>query len=108
MPDLTRLHEAALRGIEGLEEATAHAPRARRNLLLGLWAGQRLGHDGPALARYALSVMEADHEEAGDMDVVRKLVRDFAAAGSPVREAEVQEHLVGFKRAAFAAMGQTD
>lgn len=108
MPDLSHLHEAALRGIEGLEEVTAHAPRARRNLLLGLWAGRRLGHDGPALARYALSVMESDHEEAGDADVIRKLVRDFDAAGSPVQEAEVQERLVGFKRAAFAAMGQTD
>ena len=108
MPDLAQLREAALRGVEGLEEATAHAPRARRNLLIGLWAGQHLGHDGPALAHYALSVMEADHEEAGDADVIRKLVRDFDAAGSPVQEAEGQERLVGFKRAAFATMGQTD
>ena len=108
MPDLTHLREAALRGAEGLEEATAHAPRARRNLLLGLWAGRRLGHDGPALARYALSVMEADHEEAGDADVIRKLLSDFDAAGLPAREAEVQERLVEFKRAAFAAMDQTD
>ena len=52
--------------------------------------------------------MEADHEEAGDADVVRKLVRDFAAAGLPEQEAEVQKRLVECKREAFAAMRETD
>ena len=108
MPDLAQLREAALRGVEGLEEATAHAPRARRNLLIGLWAGQHLGHDGPALAHYALSVMESDHEEAGDADVIRKLSRDFAAAGVSVPAAELNERLVGFKRTAYAAINHTD
>lgn len=108
MPDLNHLREAAQHGIEGLKEAVAHAPRAQRNLMLGLWAGQRLGHAGPELTQYALSVMESDHEEAGDADVVRKLVRDFEAADLPIPEAEVQARAVQFKREAFIAMRQTD
>ena len=108
MPDLTQLREAALHGIEGLMEVTAHAPRARRNLMLGLWAGQRIGHVGPALARYALSVMESDHEEAGDADVIRKLMGDFAGAGLPQQESEVRERLIAFKRDAFVSMRETD
>ena len=108
MLDLTQLREAALHGIEGLMEVTAHAPRARRNLMLGLWAGQRIGHVGPALARYALSVLESDHEEAGDADVIRKLMGDFAGAGLPQQESEVRERLIAFKRDAFVSMRETD
>lgn len=108
MPDLIHLREAALHGVEELEAATAHAPRARRNLKLGLWAGRHLGHTGPELTRYVLSVMEADHEEAGDADVIRKLMYDFAAASLSVSKSEVQERAAEFKREAFAAMHQTD
>ena len=108
MFDLIHLREAALHGVERLEAATAHAPRAHRNIKLGLWAGQHLGHAGPELARYVLSVMEADHEEAGDADVIRKLMHDFAASGLSVSESEVQERAAAFKREAFAAMHQTD
>ena len=108
MPHRTLLREAAQRGIDGLREATVHAPRAHRNLMLGLWAGKRLGHDGPALAQYVLEVMEADHEEAGDADIVRKLVRDFADSGAALSEADVQAQLMDYKRRAFAGMSQTD
>ena len=108
MLNLIQLREAALHGVEGLEAATAHAPRAHRNLKLGLWAGQHLGHVGPELARYVLAVLEADYEEAGDADLIRKLMHDFAAAGLSVSKSEVQERAAAFKREAFAAMHQTD
>ena len=108
MPHLNLLREAARRGIDGLREATLHAPRAHRNLMLGLWAGKRLGHDGPALVQYVLEVMEADHEAAGDADVVRKLMRDFAGSGTAMTEADVQAQLMNYKRHAFAEMSQTD
>ncbi len=51
---------------------------ARRNKLVGLWAAGLLGHTGDAAAAYAMTVVQADFEEAGIEDVVRKLAADLA------------------------------
>ena len=64
---------------------------ARRNKLTGLWAAAKLGHDGEAAETFAKAVVIADLAEAGDDDVVRKLVADLAAAG--VGEAEIRAQL---------------
>ena len=64
---------------------------ARRDRLTGLWAAQKLGHVGDAADAYARSVVIADLEEAGDDDVVRKLMADLAALG--VTEADVRAQL---------------
>jgi hypothetical protein len=50
---------------------------ARRNKLTGLWAAGLMGLSGDEAADYAKSVVKADFEEAGDDDVVRKLVADL-------------------------------
>jgi hypothetical protein len=50
---------------------------ARRNKLTGLWAAELMGKTGQDAADYAMSVVQADFEEAGDDDVVRKLVADL-------------------------------
>ena len=52
---------------------------ARRNKLLGLWAAEKLGLSGAAADAYAKEVVAADFEEAGDNDVVRKVLADFQA-----------------------------
>lgn len=54
---------------------------ARRNKLLGLWAAEKLGKTGADADAYALEVVKADFEEAGDEDVFRKVRGDFDAAG---------------------------
>ena len=54
---------------------------ARRNKLLGLWAGGLLGMTGAAAEAYAKDVIAADFEKAGDSDVFAKIRRDFDAAG---------------------------
>ena len=51
---------------------------ARRNKLVGLWAAELLGKSGDEAAAYALEVIKSDFEEAGDEDVIRKLVADLA------------------------------
>jgi hypothetical protein len=51
---------------------------ARRNKLLGLWAADLLGKTGEDAAAYAMSVVQADFEEAGSEDVVRKVAADLA------------------------------
>jgi hypothetical protein len=52
---------------------------ARRNKLLGQWAGALLGKAD--IDAYAKEVVVADFDEPGEEDVVRKVASDFAAAG---------------------------
>ncbi|MCT7375191.1 MULTISPECIES: DUF1476 domain-containing protein [Chelativorans] len=54
---------------------------SRRNKLLGLWAAEKLGKTGAEADAYAIEVIKADVEEAGEEDVFRKVRRDFDAAG---------------------------
>ena len=54
---------------------------ARRNKLLGLWAGEKLGKSGEDAQTYAREVIRSDMQEAGDEDVFRKIRADFDAAG---------------------------
>jgi hypothetical protein len=69
---------------EGFEKQFAHDEElrfkaiARRNKLLGLWAAGLLGKTGADAEAYAKEVVLADFEEAGDNDVVRKVVKDLA------------------------------
>jgi len=51
---------------------------ARANKLLGLWAADLLGKSGQDAADYAITVVSADFEEAGNEDVVRKVAADLA------------------------------
>ncbi|MBS3982044.1 MAG: DUF1476 domain-containing protein [Rhodobacteraceae bacterium] len=55
---------------------------ARRNKLLGLWAADLMGKPADEAAAYALEVVSSDFEEAGDEDVVRKVVADLAGKAS--------------------------
>lgn len=53
---------------------------ARRNRLLGRWAAGLMGKTGAEADAYALDVVRADFEQAGDEDVFRKIRADFDAA----------------------------
>ncbi|QEN90649.1 DUF1476 domain-containing protein [Labrys sp. KNU-23] len=64
---------------------------ARRNKLLGLWAAEKLGLSGDEANAYAKSVVLSDFEEAGDHDVVRKVLSDFAAANLSMSEPQVRQ-----------------
>lgn len=67
---------------------------ARRNKLLGLWAAGLMGKSGDEAAAYAIEVVQADFEEAGDEDVVRKVVADLAGkAGADEIRAKLHELL---------------
>ncbi|GLS23712.1 hypothetical protein GCM10007874_67330 [Labrys miyagiensis] len=66
---------------------------ARSNRLLGLWAAEKLGLSGEDASAYAKSVVMSDFEEAGDHDVVRKVLADFAAANLSMSEPQVRQVL---------------
>ena len=61
---------------------------ARRNKMLGVWAAGLLGKADAAA--YAAEVVEADFEESGDDDVVRKVMADFQAANGAMSESDLR------------------
>ncbi|MGE3691998.1 MAG: DUF1476 domain-containing protein [Novosphingobium sp.] len=67
--------------------------QARRNRLLGAWAAQLMSLSAEEADAYAKSVVQADFEEAGDEDVVRKLLGDLVSAGIDTDEAAVRAAL---------------
>jgi len=66
---------------------------ARRNRLLGQWAARQMGLNEAESDAYAKDVIRSDFEEAGDHDVVRKVLGDLTAAGVECDETEVREAL---------------
>ena len=66
---------------------------ARRNRLVGQWAAEKMGLSPEESASYAREVIQADFEEAGDEDVIRKVLGDLTAAGCEVDEAEIRATL---------------
>ncbi|MEY2943175.1 MAG: hypothetical protein RLY97_1189 [Pseudomonadota bacterium] len=80
---------------------------ARRNRLLGGWAATRMGLSPAEAESYAKSVVQADFEESGDEDVVRKLLGDLISAGVDADESEVRMALKAKEtKARRALMGE--
>lgn len=66
---------------------------ARRNRLLGEWAAGLMGLTEVEAESYAKDVVRSDFEEAGDGDVIRKLLGDLTAAGVETDEAQIRQKL---------------
>ena len=66
---------------------------ARRNRLLGEWAAGLMGLTDAEADAYAKDVVRADFEEAGEDDVVRKLLGDLTSAGVEIDEQRIRDAL---------------
>jgi hypothetical protein len=66
---------------------------ARRNKLLGHWAARLMGLTDVEAESYAKDVVRADFEEAGDEDVIRKVLGDLTSAGVECDEGRIREAL---------------
>lgn len=73
-----------------LDEEQRFRANARRNKLLGLWAAEKLGLSGADADAYAKEVVASDVEEAGDHDVLRKVLGDFQAKGVNQSEHQIR------------------
>ena len=75
---------------------------ARRNRLLGEWAAAKMGLTPEETDAYAKATVQAEFEEAGDEDVIRKLVGDLTSAGvdtdEPTVRAAMEEQAVIARR----------
>lgn len=80
-----------------LDQEQAFKVQARANKRLGLWAAGKLGLEGDKAAAYALEVVDADFEEAGTDDVIRKVKGDFDAKGVAIEDVEIKKQLHHFE-----------
>lgn len=63
---------------------------ARRNRLIGQWAASLMGLNAAETDAYAKAIVQADFEEMGDDDVVRKLLGDLVSANVDIDEARIR------------------
>ncbi|QQN73268.1 DUF1476 domain-containing protein [Croceicoccus sp. YJ47] len=63
---------------------------ARRNRLLGVWAAEKMELSDAETESYAKAVVQADFEEAGDEDVIRKVFGDLVSVGCDIDESAVR------------------
>ncbi len=66
---------------------------ARRNRLLGEWAARQMGLSDAESESYAKDVVRSDFEEAGEHDVIRKVLGDLTSAGIESNEDQIREAL---------------
>jgi len=69
---------------------------ARRNKYLGVWAAEKLRLSGPAVEEYFAEVIKSDLEEDGDMDVFRKVRKDFDEKGISITDDELRQSMDQF------------
>jgi hypothetical protein len=75
------------------DEEMAFRLTARRNRLLGEWAAEKMRLTPEEADAYSRAVVHAEFEEAGDEDVIRKVVGDLTAAGIDINERDVRAAL---------------
>lgn len=75
------------------DEENAFKIAARRNRMLGEWAAGLMGLTAEETDAYQKAVMQADFEEAGDEDVIRKVLGDLAASDCDVSEDDIRSKL---------------
>lgn len=76
-----------------MDEETAFKVAVRRNRLVGEWAAELMQLTPEETDAYKKAVVQADFEEAGDEDVIRKVLGDLTQAGCDVDEAQVRAKL---------------
>ncbi|MGH1455840.1 MAG: DUF1476 domain-containing protein [Alphaproteobacteria bacterium] len=84
------------------EQNLDFAVEARLSKLYGLWAAEKLGLSGADAQTYASDVVEANLEEPGFLDILRKVRADFDKKGLDISnhlmEAELETCLKKAKK----------
>lgn len=76
-----------------LDQETQFKVNVRRDKLLGLWVAEQIGLSGKEAEAYARTVVEADFEEPGDADVVRKVLKDLAERDVAIDEERLHKQM---------------
>ncbi|WP_051558876.1 ATPase inhibitor subunit zeta [Allorhizobium undicola] len=108
MQAAARVMEADMSHSEWSADDTPDAIRARRNVLFGYWAGERMGLSGEALSRYARQMHLADYVVKGDQDLIVKIQQDFEAMNLTISQADALRLLRSLHQQALRESGCTD
>lgn len=87
-----------------LDAAKEFKAEAKRNKALGHWAAGLMGQSEAEAEKYALEVIMADMEEAGDDDVFRKLRGDLTNANCEVTDEAIRNRMAVELKAAREAV----
>ena len=87
------------------DQELAFKLKARRHRLLGQWAAGQLGLADEAADDYASELATLGLEHHGDDDTVARIVRDFAAKGVAVDDAQIRLELERCEREAKRQLG---
>ena len=79
-----------------LDQETEFKIIARRNKLLGLWLGEKLGVKDSEIENFAASVVASDLEEPGDEDVIRKCMADIKERGANISSDDIRIKITEF------------
>jgi hypothetical protein len=71
------------------DEALEFKAVARRNRLLGLWAGELMGLEDKHLQDYAAAIVRSEVTAPDEEDVLRRVHGDLVGAGLKVTEGQV-------------------
>jgi len=82
---VTAMAVTGLEATEGFEYLAAQ----RRNRLIGLWAGEKMGLNGDSIESYARA-LDRGSDQTTEEDVIRKILGDLTASNIAVRESEVR------------------
>lgn len=77
---------------------------ARRNRALALWVGEKFGMSDAEAEAYGGTLIAADLKEAGDDDVIKKVLADAQERNASIDEAELRaksEELLNVAKAAL-------
>lgn len=87
---------------QGFEAGFAHDQEVefkahmRRDRLLGLWAGERMGLTGEELEAYATSICRTELREHDEERLAQKVIADLAEKGADTLPHEVRERMSSF------------
>ncbi len=81
---------------------------ARRDKLLGLWLAEKMGKTGGDAEDYAKEVVISDLQEAGDEDVIAKVMADIAEAKLDIDRPQIEAKLAEYMVEAGTQLGLLD
>jgi len=81
---------------------------ARRDKLLGLWLAEKMGKTGGDAEDYAKEVVISDLQEAGDEDVIAKVMADITEAKLDIDRSQIEAKLAEYMVEAGTQLGLLD
>lgn len=90
------------------EYSTDGCVNARRDYILGLWAGRQLGLCDEELQHYVRDIMHTDRMTSGCDPMIDKVATDFSKKGITLANSQIRMAFQNAERTARAEMLATD